>query len=245
MRRYLMGCIFLALLLNSCIMTTNLGGFTEDLGVNRAYRISTRADKPDQDHNWETATPEDFSIYKLDGKYYMELYYAMAQKETALLRAENVWGNKGTYIRLWKADEARIKSLAPAPHMVKLNKKLVYECLQIEIDEAEDAETDIIPKDKFDFSKATRCTPKLTRDSYHKNYHELAQYLPVIPEQKGTVHYLLQPISWPLKVVDAIPICLYKFSFWLITRPYALKEQLQPNRPPHYPKIDNENRRIP
>ncbi len=245
MRYYLMGCFVMVLFLNSCIMTTNLGGFTDDLAVDKAYRISTKADKPDQDHNWETASPHDFSIYELDGKYYMELYYAMAQKETALLRAKDVWGNEGTYIRMWKADEERIKNLTPSPYMVQLNKKLVYECLQIEINEADDAETVIIPKDEFDFSRATRCTPKLTRDSYHKNYHELAQYLPVIPEQKGTVHYLLQPISWPLKVVDAIPICLYKLSFWLVTRPYAIKEQLQSDRPIYHPKLGTDSERIP
>ena len=237
--------VLLALLLNSCIATTNLGGFVDDLCVERAYRISTGADKSAQDLNWETASPDDFTIYKLDGKDYMELYYALAQKETSLLRAENMWGNKGTYIRLWKADKERINNLTPRAYMVQLNEELVYECLQIKLTESDTSETGIIPKDEFDFSRATRCTPKLTRDTYHKNYHETAHYLPAIPEQNGTVHYMLQPIAWPLKVVDALPICLYKLSFWLITRPFAIKKQLQSDRPQNYPKIGTGSARIP
>lgn len=237
--------IILALLLNSCIITTNLGGFVDDLCVERAYRISTGADKSAQDLNRETASPDDFTIYKLGDKYYMELYYAMAQKETALLRGENVWGNRGTYIRLWKADEERVKKLITNPYMVQLNKELVYECLQIRINEAADAETTIIPKDEFDFSLATRCTPKLTKDSYYNDYYSIEHYLPQIPDQNGTIHYALQPVSWPLKMVDAIPICLYKLSFWLITRPFAMKKQLQSDHPQNHPKIGTGSVRIP
>ena len=234
------------LVLNSCITTTNLGGFTNDLGVDKAYRISTTADTPEQNH-LKTASPDDFSIYCLDGKYYMEMYYAMAQKETALVRGEDIWGNKGTFIHLWKTDKERLKKLTPKPYMVPLNKELVYECLQIRIDEADTDETAIIPKEEFDFSRASRCTPKLTKNTYYHDYYPISHYLPAIPDENGFVHYALQPISWPLKVVDAVPSSLAWGTLWLIASPYILKEQIQlmSNRPINHPKLGDGSERIP
>lgn len=230
----------LALTLNSCIVTTNLGGLTEDLGVERSYRIG-----PSQERQKlrNTASPSDFNIYQLNGDYYMELYFILAQKSTSIMRAEDMFGNEGGVLILWESTKERLDGLERKPYMVKLNKEYVSQCLQIDLPEQDDNEISFIPKEDFDFTHATRCTPKLKqyRINGKLQYHELRYYIPPIPEQKGIVHYALQPISWPLKVVDAIPPAIFWGGLWLAASPQILLEHSQVPEP--LPELQDNNKR--
>jgi hypothetical protein len=82
-----------ALVLNSCVyVTTNLGGFTNDLGVQKALRVSV-TQKPEPDATaYVSANPQDFQIYKLGNAYYLKMYITYAQKKTALFTMYTVYG---------------------------------------------------------------------------------------------------------------------------------------------------------
>ncbi len=240
MKKNFISSILLALTINSCIVTTNLGGLTQDLGVQRSYRIGPAKEIK---NSRETASPSDFSIYQLNGDYYMELYFIQAQKSTSLMRGEDIFGNKGGFLTLWKNTDERFDGMERKPYMVKLNGKYISRCLQIDAPKHKDNEISFIPKEDFDFTHATRCIPKL--EQYKQNgklqYNELWYYIPSIPEQKSILHYTLQPISWPLKVVDAIPPAIFWGGLWLMISPQILQDQSQIPEP--LPELTENNKR--
>jgi hypothetical protein len=227
-------CCMAALALNSCVyVTTNLGGFTNDLGVQKALRVSV-TQEPEPDANaYVSANPQDFQIYKLGNAYYMKMYITYAQKKTALFKMYTVFG-EDRFCELWSPNKVRIASLTPEPYMVLMEPTSGYRCLRIKQVAPPQGALHAIPYDEFDFSTAQQCKVNLEKakdGGYFNNQHYTPN--PRLPEQKYAIHYALKPVSWALTAVDFVPQAVQASAFGLfIWLPSQIAQtQDQPQQP--------------
>ncbi len=223
------------LALNSCVyVTTNLGGFTNDLGVHERLRVSVTEKPTPATNAYVSANPQDFHIYKLGNAYYMKMYVTYAQKRASLFKMYTVFG-EDRFCELWSPTKSRIASLTPEPYMVLMEPTSVYRCLRIKQVAPPQGALPAIPYDEFDFSTAQQCKVNLEKakdGSYFNNKH----YMPTsrLPEeQKHAIHYALKPVSWALTAVDFVPQAVQASAFGLfVYLPTKIAQmQAQPEPP--------------
>ncbi len=223
-----------ALALNSCVyVTTNLGGFTNDLGVQKALRVSvTQAPEPDS-HAYDSANPQDFLIYKLGNAYYMKMYITYAQKKTALFKMYTVFG-EDKFCEFWNPTKERISSLSSEPYMVLMEPVSVYRCLRIKQYTPPSEALLTIPYAEFDFDSAQQCEVNLEKakaGGYFNNKHYTPS--PRLHEQKYAIHYALKPVSWALTAVDFVPQAVQASAFGLFI--WLPSQIAQPQNQPEQP----------
>ena len=223
-----------ALVLNSCVyVTTNLGGFTNDLGVQKALRVSVTQEPEPDATAYVSANPQDFQIYKLGNAYYMKMYITYAQKKTALFKMYTVFG-EDTFCEFWSPTKERKASLSPEPYMVLMEPISVYRCLRIKQYTPPAEALPTIPYAEFDFASAQQCKVDLEKakdGGYFNNKHYAPR--PRLPEQKYAIHYALKPVSWALTAVDFVPQAVQASAFGLfIWLPSQIAQtQDQPEQP--------------
>ena len=209
-------CLAAALVLNSCVyVTTNLGGFTNDLGVQKALRVSVTQDPEPDATAYVSANPQDFQIYKLGNAYYMKMYITYAQKKTALFKMYTVFG-EDKFCEFWSPTKERKASLSPKPYMVLMEPISVYRCLRIKQYSPPAEALPTIPYEEFDFTSAQQCKVNLEQakdGGYFSNKHYTPH--PRLHEQKYAIHYALKPVSWALTAVDFVPQAIQASAFGL------------------------------
>lgn len=55
----------------------------------------------------------------------------------------------------------------------------------------------------------------------------MREYYPEIPRRSSWYHYILEPISWPIQVVEYIPDAAILTPYVLIAAPFATVGQVQ------------------
>ncbi len=236
-------CIYTALILSSCTASTNIGGFLSDLGVKEAYNVSSTHFTPKDTYTPEiaaasamnatlhTPTPKDLSIYKLGDLYYMELCFQYNQIASGLARSWCVRGGTDYHLMVFEGEYSdNFGNIPVQAQMVLMSKEEVNDCLQIDIPEVTETAAKLIPKAQFDFSQAKRCKPNpvtYRNDEGKEDFHSLSYYYPEIPKQKSWYHYILEPISWPLQVVEHVPDVAIMMPTVLIVAPCAAISSVQ------------------
>jgi len=230
-----------ALVLNSCVyVTTNLGGFTNDLGVQKALRVSATQEPEPDATAYVSANPLDFQIYKLGNAYYMKMYITYAQKKTALFKMYTIFG-EDNFCDFWRPTKVRIASLTPKPYMVLMEPTSVYRCLKIKQYAPPPEALPTIPYEEFDFASAQQCKVNLEKakdGGYFNNKHYTPR--PRLHEQKYAIHYVLKPVSWALTAVDFVPQAVQASAFglfiWLPTQIAQTQDQTEQPVPTPNPR---------
>ena len=227
-------------ILCSCTVSTHIGGFLSNLGVNEAYNINTAPYLPqDIIINSKTfsscerkplnPTPHNMRIYKLGELYYMELYFQYIPIENGLVRSFSYRDGLALHLKTSDPYHPNLKEPPVEAKMVLMNKDCVKNCLQIDVPEVPASATKIIPVDEFDFSQAKRCKPNPRTYDYggRQNYFFMTEYYPQIPRQRSWYHYILEPVSWPIQAVEYIPDAAIITPYVLIAAPFATVGQIQ------------------
>lgn len=240
MKRRIFPLTVAAGILCSCTVSTHVGGFLSNLDVKDAFNINTAPYSPQDCHGscrmysspekeYLKPTPHNMRIYKLGELYYMELYFQYAPIENGLIRS---FSFRGGYDLHLKTSDPYLTDLGKEPveaQMVLMDKACVKKCLQIDVPEVPDSAAKMIPVNEFDFSKAKRCKPNpLTYDYGGKpTYFFMTEYCPEIPRKRSRYHYILEPISWPIKVVEYVPDAAIIVPVVIIATPFAALGQTQ------------------
>ena len=226
--------------LSSCVVSTNLGGIVGNIGVKDACCMRGKPFSADEvcsvlrpvqpgDESMSGITAHDLQIYKLDNLYYMELYCLYLPRESGLFL---LWathtGDREQVPLFWTSKDEFLRTPVEA-QMVLMNAKIVQHCLQIHVDNPPDNAEQMIPKEQFDFTRAVRCTPnpeKLDESGLERFWYN-GYYMPQPPQKKSLLHYTLQPLAWPLKIIDHIPHALVLLPAGIVSGPFWLVEQGQ------------------
>ena len=232
-----------AFLLSSCVVSTNLGGVVGNIGVKESrlvraepFSADDMVPHPVQPGN-ETPTPpgvtaHDLRIFKLDDLYYMELYCQYVPRERGLFRLWVPHGGDMEYVILFKKDHDALARIPVEANMVLMDAETVQHCLQIKVAHPpQDAER-VIPKERFDFSRAVRCTPnpeKLDEPGLERFWYN-EYYMPHVPKRKNGLHYAVQPVAWAFRIVEHIPHVLVMAPSAIIAGPFWLVKQGQQQR---------------
>lgn len=138
----------------------------------------------------------------------MELYFQYNQIESGLARSWNAHCGTDYHLLVFKGwCSDNFGNIPVEAQMVLMSQKDVKNCLQIDIPQVPPTAAKLIPKAQFDFSQAQRCKPKPVTYIYDgkEDTYDMAHYFPEIPKQRSWYHYILEPVSWPLQVVEHIP----------------------------------------
>ena len=241
MKRHILLLTVAASILCSCTYGTRIGGYLSNLGVREAYNINT-APYTTQDYQSNSnaffshskkelnPTPQNMRIYKLGDLYYMELYFQYAPIENGLARDWSPHGGLGIFLKTVDPYYVNLKKTPVEAKMVLMDKECVKNCLQIDVPEVPLLATRMIPVNEFDFSKAKRCKPNPEPFVYEgkTGYYGMSDfYYPEIPRQRRWYHYILEPLSWPITVVEYAPDAAIMTPVALITAPCAAVGQVQ------------------
>lgn len=240
MKLHIFPLIAAAGILCSCTAGTHIGGFLSNLGVEEACKINTAPYSP-QDCNFNSKEfsshkkeylnpkPRNMRIYKLGDLYYMELYFQYVPIENGLVRTFNFRSGVGLHLITSDSYRADLRTAPVEANMVLMNKDCVKNCLQIDVPEVPATATKMIPVNEFDFSQAKRCEPNPRTYDYggRTTYYFMREYYPEIPRRSSWYHYILEPISWPIQVVEYIPDAVILTPYVLIAAPFATVGQVQ------------------
>lgn len=226
--------------LSSCVVSTNLGGIVGNIGVKDACCMRGKPFSADEvcsvlrpvqpgDESMPGITAHDLRIFKLDDLYYMELYCQYVPRERGLFRLWVPHGGDMEYVMLFKKDHDALARIPVEANMVLMDAETVQHCLQIKVAHPpQDAER-VIPKERFDFSRAVRCTPnpeKLDEPGLERFWYN-EYYMPHVPKRKNGLHYAVQPVAWAFRIVEHIPHVLVMAPSAIIVGPFWLVKQGQ------------------
>ena len=240
MKSHIFPLISAAGILCSCTVSTHIGGFLSNLGVNEAYNINTAPYLPQDfiinsktfsscERKHLNPTPHNMRIYKLGELYYMELYFQYAPIENGLARDWSPHGGLGICLKTVDPYYVNLRNKPVEAKMVLMDKECVKKCLQIDVPEVPVTAAKMIPIDKFDFSKAKRCKPNPETFVYEgkTDYYIMSSYYPEIPRQRRWYHYILEPVSWPIQAVEYLPDAVFVTSAATIALPCMAVGQVQ------------------
>ncbi len=236
--------------LNSCVVSTNLGGVVGNIGVKESWNVRATpfaaedmgdALRPVRAGEGATTLPgvtaHDLRIYRLDNVYYMELYCQYVPRESGLFLLWTPHGGDMEYVTLFETGPDEISRTPVEAHMVLMDAEKVQHCLQIQVDTPPEDAARMIPKERFDFSRAVRCTlhPERLNEPGLERFWYNGYYMPQLPQRKNGLHYAMQPLAWTLKVVEHIPHALVMVPAAIIAGPMWLVEQGQQQQEPPSP----------
>lgn len=241
--------------LNSCIVSTNLGGVVGNIGVKESRNsrgMPFTAEEvspvihPVSVQQGSTMPPpsgitaHDLRIYKLGNLYYMELYCQYVPQESGLFLLWTPHSGDMEQAPLFETSEEELLRTPVEAQMVLMNAEKVQHCLQIQVDNPPDDAEQMIPKEQFDFTRAVRCTPNPEKSGGPglERFWFNEYYMPQLPQKKNFLHYTLQPLAWSLKIVDHIPHVLVMAPAAIIAAPLWLVEQVQQQNEMHSDKED-------
>ncbi len=207
---------------SSCTVSTNFGGLLNDIGVKEAYYIAPKATAvgPITDLPRELA-PSDLCIYQLGDAYYMELHCRYLQISSGLFRVWSVRGGGSDSVEVLARDRKARYETPVESFMVLMDSDTIKKCLQITVPEPPKDTKAFIAYRDFDFRTATRCKPNPERDAATGQYYNLNDYFPEMPLRKSTLHFVLQPLAWPLMAIERIPECAVMATAAIVVLPCA------------------------